>query len=378
MAVGTPGDVVVIGAGIAGASVAAELASRCRVVVLEREEYPGYHTTGRSAAVFSEGYGNEVVRALTRASRPFLEAPPPGFSEHPLLAPRGWMFIAREDQVDRLEEVKKEIATTGGRLCAMAPGEATERVPILRREYLAAALWDASAMDVDVHALHQGYLRRVRGAGGQIITSARVVELKRERGLWHATTESGHFSAPIVVDAAGAWAEEVGRLAGASAIGLVPMRRTAVLVDVPARIEATGWPLVIDADEEFYFKPESGKLLVSPADETPSPPCDARPEDLEVALAIDRLVRACDLEVHHVARRWAGLRSFVRDRSPVVGFDPRAENFFWLAGQGGAGIQTSPALARLAAALSVGEPLPPDLVQEGVKADALTPARFLP
>jgi D-arginine dehydrogenase len=189
-------------------------------------------------------------------------------------------------------------------------------------------------------------------------------------------TEQGAFSAPLVVDAAGAWADELGRLAGAMPIGLVPMRRTALLLDPPAGIQVARWPLVIDAEEQFYFKPESGKLLVSPADETPSPPCDARPDDLDVAIAVDRLTRACDLEVHHVARRWAGLRSFVPDRTPVAGPDPRADGFVWLAGQGGAGIQTAPALARLTAALALGEPVPPDIAAEGVSARQLSPARF--
>jgi D-arginine dehydrogenase len=369
-------DVLVVGAGMAGASVAAELAARRSVILLEMEEYPGYHTTGRSAAVFAEGYGNAVVRALTRASRAFLEAPPPGFTEHPLLAPRGWMFIGRVDQLGRLDELRREIGKAQGTLRAIDAVEAVSRVPILRRDYVAGALVDEAAMDIDVHALHQGYLRRLRTSGGVLVTSARVRALLRRRDLWLVETEQGGFTAPVVVDAAGAWAEEVAQLAGAGAIGLEPLRRTALILDPPAGLETGRWPLVVDADEEFYFKPESGKLLASPADETPSPPCDARPDDLDVATAVERLLRACDLRVHHIARRWAGLRSFVRDRSPVVGFDPRAEGFFWLAGQGGAGIQTAPALARVAAALSSGEPVPPDLASAGVTAEELSPARF--
>jgi D-arginine dehydrogenase len=366
-------DVVVVGAGIAGASVAAELARRRRVVLLEMEEQPGHHTTGRSAAVFAEGYGDPVVRALTRASRPFLAAPPRGFAEHPLLAPRGWMFVGRDDQLAVLAQLERELV---GILRAISPAEAVSRAPILRPGYVAGALWDPTAMDVDVQALHHGFLRLLRAAGGELVTSARVRGLERAGGAWRVDTERGTVEAPVVVNAAGAWADEVGRLAGAVRIGLVPMRRTIVLLDPPAGAELSRWPLVIDAEEQLYFKPESGKILASPADETPSPPCDARADDLDVAITVDRLTRACDLEVHHVPRRWAGLRSFVADRTPVAGFDPRAEGFFWLAGQGGYGIQTAPALARLAAALALGDDVPDDLAAEGVAARDVGPARL--
>jgi D-arginine dehydrogenase len=368
-------DVVVVGAGIAGASVAAELAATLGVVVLEMEEQPGYHTTGRSAAVFAECYGNRVVRALTRASRSFLEASPAG-AEAPLLARRGWLTIARPDQLEHLADLERELLANGGKVERLGEARALELVPILRRGRLAAALLDPSAMDVDVHALHQLYLGRLRRAGGETVTGARVLALARSGEVWQVHTARGDFATPIVVDAAGAWADEVGRLAGAAPVGLVPMRRTALILDLPRGTRAAGWPLTVDADESFYFKPEAGRLLVSPADETPSPPCDARPEDLDVAIAIDRLVSACDLEVRHVARRWAGLRSFVADRSPVAGFDPRVPGFFWLAGQGGYGIQTAPALSRLAAALVRGEPVPADIAAEGVSPADLSPERL--
>ncbi len=368
-------DVLVIGAGIAGASVAAELAPRRRVVVLEMEEQPGYHTTGRSAAVFAECYGNAPVRALTRASRPFLEQTPPG-AEVPLLTPRGWLSIARRDQLARLDDLERELRAHGGTVRPVNEAEARALVPILRRGHVAAALLDRSAMDIDVHALHHLYLRRLRAAGGETITGARAVALDRAGGDWRVHTTQGDFAAPLVIDAAGAWADEVGRLAGAAPIGLVPMRRTALILDPPPAMRIAGWPLVVDADESFYFKPEGGKLLASPADETPSPPCDARPEDLDVAVAIDRITAACQLEVSHVRRRWAGLRSFVADRTPVAGFDPRAPGFFWLAGQGGYGIQTAPALSRLAAALVLGEPVPADIAAQGVSAAQLAPDRL--
>jgi D-arginine dehydrogenase len=371
-------DAVVVGAGIAGASVAAELSSRCRVVLLEMEEQPGHHTTGRSAAVFAEAYGNRVVRALTRASRAFLESPPDGFSEGPLLGPRGALFVASAEQLPALAALEREIASTGGAVRAVGVDEAVARVPILRRDYVAGALLDDAAMDVDVHALHHGYLRRLRRAGGELLTRARAVALRPEGGGWRVETELGAFTAPRVVNAAGAWADEVGALAGAARIGLAPLRRTAFLVDAPRGMAISSWPLVLDAEERFYFKPESGRLLASPADETPSPPCDARPEDLDIAIAIDRITRACALAMDHVGRRWAGLRSFVADRTPVAGEDPRAEGFFWLAGQGGYGIQTAPALARLASALVLGEPIPADIAAEGVAAADLSPARLAP
>ncbi len=368
-------DVLVIGAGIAGASVAAELAPRRRVAVLEMEDQPGYHTTGRSAAVFAECYGNRVVRALTRASRGFLARTPPG-AEVPLLSPRGWLSIARPDQLETLGALQRELVDHGGTVRPLDEAEARALVPILRPGHVAAALLDPSAMDIDVHALHQLYLARLRAAGGAVFTGARALALERAGGEWRVGTALGDFAAPVVVDAAGAWADEVGRLAGAAAIGLVPKRRTALIVDPPRGQRISGWPLVVDADESFYFKPEGATLLASPADETPSPPCDARPEDIDVAIAIDRITAACDLEVSHVRRRWAGLRSFVADRTPVAGFDPRQPGFFWLAGQGGYGIQTAPALSRLAAALVLGEPVPADVAAEGVTAAHLAPGRL--
>jgi D-arginine dehydrogenase len=368
-------DVLVIGAGIAGASVAAELAARRRVVLLEMEDQPGYHATGRSAAVFAECYGNRTVRGLTRASRAHLESTA-GPSGEPLLSPRGWMFVARPDQLAQLAALRRELDANGATLRLLDPAQALERVPILRREWLAGALLDEGAMDIDVHALQDGYLRRLRAAGGKLVTGAPVTSLERASGARRVRTGRGDHVAPLVIDAAGAWAEEIGRRAGAMAIGLVPMRRTAVILDPPAGVAVARWPMVVDAGEEFYFKPDAGKLLASPADETPSEPCDAHPEELDVAIAVDRITRACHLEVHHLGRRWAGLRSFVPDRTPVAGFDPRAQDFFWLAGQGGYGIQTAPALARLATAGILGEPIPADIEAQGVTFEALSPARL--
>jgi D-arginine dehydrogenase len=249
-------------------------------------------------------------------------------------------------------------------------------VPVLRQEAVAAALYDPAAMDIDVHALHQGFLADAKARGVPLLAGARVEAIERRGGRWRVETTAGAVEAAILVNAAGAWVDEIAALAGATPIGIEPRRRTALLIDLPPGCDARSWPMVIGADEEFYFKPDAGRLLVSPCDETLSPPCDARPDQLDIAIAVDRLQKAAELPVRRVFRSWAGLRSFVADRSPVVGWDPALPDFFWLAAQGGYGIQTAPALSRLAAALCRGGDVPADFAAEGVTAAALTPARL--
>jgi D-arginine dehydrogenase len=359
-------DVLVIGAGIAGASVAYELAAERRVVVLEQEDVPGFHSTGRSAALFSETYGNATVRALSRESRPFLAAPPDGFGEAPLLTPRGALFVGSQAQRPQLEALA---ADARGAFAWVSGEEALARVPVLKPEAAVAGLYEAGAMDIDVAALHQGYLAGLRRRGGRVATDAGVSELRREAGGWIAVTPAGEFAAPVVIDAAGAWADHVASLAGLAPLGLAPKRRSVAVAPGPD-MPFAGWPLVIDADERWYFKPDAGRLLLSPADEAPSEPLDAQPEDLDIAIAIDRIERATTLTFRRIIRRWAGLRTFAADRTPVCGFDVRADGFFWLAGQGGFGIQTAAALARRAARLIGGTPV-------GDNVDgALSPARF--
>lgn len=367
-------DVLVIGAGIAGASVAAQLAPRLRVAVLEREAQPGYHATGRSAALFSECYGNEPVRALSRASRAFLFAPPAGFCDTPLTQPRGSLYIARDDQLDALAAFVAQ-PDVAGHVHRIDVDEALRHAPLVRPDYLAGAAYEPGAVDIDVHGLHHGFLRLLRQAGGQLVANAELTALEQAQGQWIATTSAGRYAAPVVVNAAGAWADPVAALAGIAAAGIAPFRRTALIVDAPAGIDCHGVPMTIDIDEEFYFKPDAGKLLVSPADETPSEPCDAMPDDMDVAIAVDRVERATVLDVRRVHHAWAGLRSFAPDRSPVVGFEPGVPGFFWLAGQGGYGMQTAPALARLAAALVAGEAVPADLAAHGVAAADIAPRR---
>ncbi len=368
-------DVIIIGAGIAGASVASQLACGARVAVLEQESQPGYHTTGRSAAIFSEVYGNAQIRALSRASRAFFFDPPEGFCEVPLVGKRGSLFIARADQINQFETfgALPEVVGATRRLSAK---EACVLSPALREDYVVAALHEPAASDMDVHALLHGYLRRMRQHGGKLVTDAPVLGLARVGDHWRVHTAAGDFNAPVVVNASGAWVDRIAALAGAEPIWIEPLRRTAALVDAPAEFAISAWPMVIDIDERFYFKPDAGKILLSPADETPSPPSDAMPSDWDVAVAVDRVEAATTLKITHVRQKWAGLRCFVTDRSPVVGYDTALPGFFWLAALGGYGIQTSPAMGRLAAALVLERPVPEDLLAMGLDAAALAPERL--
>jgi D-arginine dehydrogenase len=366
-------DFLVIGGGVAGASAGFFLAEHGSVTLIERESACGYHTTGRSAALYTEAYGNAAIRALTVASRPFFEAPPPGFAEHALLLARGEMVIAPKGDDALLEKALAEGRRFAPDMRGLTAEEALALCPALDRSWLGGAVFNPGSMDMDVHAIHNGYLKGLRARGGTVVTDAELLGLERRDGAWRARTKAASVSAPILVNAAGAWADAVGRMAGARPIGLVPKRRTAFTFDPPAAFETTRWPMVIDAHETLYFKPEAGRLLVSPADETPMEPCDCQPDEMDVALAAARLETATSLEIRRVTHKWAGLRSFVADKTPVVGFASDAEGFLWLAGQGGYGIMTSPAMGRVAAALATGREIPADIA---VKAGDLSPARL--
>lgn len=370
-------DLIVIGAGMAGAAAAAHLAVERRVVLLERESQPGYHSTGRSAALFTETYGNRAIRVLTGAGREFyLAGVETGFTEHPVLKPRGALMFAMPGQESELDAAWDDLSALDPRVRRLDAAEACAMVPVLRPNHVVGAVYEPDAMDIDVHELHQGYLRRLRQRGGRIVTDAEVRALSRAGNVWDVTTSAGQFAAPIVVNAAGAWCDMVAGLAGLPPIGLVPRRRTALTIAPPAGIDTVAWPMTLDIAESFYFKPDAGRLLVSPADETPIEPCDVQPDELDVAIAIDRLMQATTIEVTRVERKWAGLRSFVADKTTVCGFDPLAEGFFWLAGQGGYGIQTAEGMARCAASLIDGGVLPADIAAKGVAAETLSPARF--
>jgi D-arginine dehydrogenase len=368
-------DFVIIGAGIAGAAAAYNLALLGRTLLLERESVPGYHTTGRSAAVYTETYGSPGIRALTIDSGRFLRNPPEGFADSRLLTQRGVLLLGGDDQRASLERA----FDTGLRFCPdlrlLDAAQARKLVPVLAPEYVAGAVHEPSASDIDVHALHQGFLRGMRARGGRLVTDAEVDSLHRKAGRWTVNWRSGSVEAAIVVNAAGAWADEIATMAGAPPVGLVPKRRTAFTFDPPEGVAIERWPVVIDVDENFYFKPESGRLLGSPADETPSPPCDAQPEEYDIAVAADRIETATTMKIRHLSSKWAGLRSFVHDKTLVIGADDHAEGFYWLAGQGGYGIQTSPAAAScLASLIRTGE-IPGSLSDLGLTAEALSPRR---
>jgi D-arginine dehydrogenase len=369
-------DFLIIGAGMAGASAGYALASQARVLILEQEDQPGYHTTGRSAALYAETYGNATVRALTTGGKGFYLNPPSGFAAHPLLLPRGVVFIGRADQRASLDAFLEEVSGLRSNIRRIAAAEVETQVPVFRPGYVADAVLDPDAMDIDVHGLHQGYLRGLKARGGQLVTDAQVRGLSRQAGLWQVESKAGRFAARVVVNAAGAWADEIGALAGAAPIGLVPKRRTAIRFRPPAGLDVARWPTIIDADEQFYFRPDAGQILASPADETPMPPCDVQPEDLDIAILVDRLEQVVTLPIPRIESRWAGLRSFVADKTPVVGYDDRIEDFFWLAGQGGYGIQTAPGIAALVEALARHEPVPPELEALGVTEAALSPIRL--
>ena len=369
-------DFLVVGAGIAAASIGAWLAPRGRVVLLERESQPGYHSTGRSAALFMESYGTPQVRALTMASRAFLEHPPAGFADAPILSPRGVLMVGSAEQQALLDEhwqVMRSVAPDARRLSA---AEALALVPVLRAERVAGVLHEPGALDIDVHALHQGYLRTLRRHGGTLACAVEVRALARRDGLWHVAAGASRWQAPIVVNAAGAWCDVIARLAGVAPIGLVPKRRAAFVFAPPAGVTVAAWPALVGVDESWYVKPDAGMLLGSPANADPVEPHDVQPEELDIAIAIDRIETMTTMKIVRPARTWAGLRSFVADGDLVGGFDVDAPGFFWLAAQGGYGIQTSAAMGEACAALAAGEAMPAPIARFGLTAAMLSPARL--
>lgn len=369
-------DFIIVGAGIAGASLAYQLAATGKLCLIEGESRPGIHATGRSAALFAPSYGGSAIRAITCASRDFLNTPPAGFVNEPLLLDRGCLYIAREDQIATLHKMTEEVCASGGVMTLLSAAEANAIIPLLRDGYVAEAAMDLDAADIDVDALHQGFLRGAKAQGAELVTDSWVHTAHLAGGVWTVQLVDRTVSASILINAAGAWADDVAHLCGVSRRGLQPLRRTALLVDPPTDIDIRHWPAVLDPTENFYFKPDAGKLLLSPADETPVAPCDAHPEELDIAIAIDRVQQAINIEVRRVNHSWAGLRTFAPDRVPVIGYDAAFPGFFWCAGQGGYGIQTAPAMSRLAAALVRKEAVPIDIAARGVTAAELSPDRL--
>lgn len=343
-------DFAIVGAGIAGASVAAEIAPDARVVLLEAEDTPGYHATGRSAAFWTETYGGLGIQPLTTASFDFLHAPPADFSERGFLTERGAIHIADADAEPALASFAAEFNDSGLPLHAIDRSEIEQRVPGIK-PWWNKAISEPQCADIDVAALHQAYLSAARRRGVELRCGARVTGAKRDEVGWDIATARGDFRAGVIVNAAGAWADHVASLAGVDPVGIVPYRRTILQLRVDPAVPAA-LPLVIDALGRFYFKGESeGRIWLSPHDETATSPGDAAPEEIDIAVAIDRLQKAVDWRIEAVERKWAGLRSFAPDRLPVYGYDKRVEGFFWCAGQGGFGIQTAPAAAQLCKAL---------------------------
>ena len=369
-------DFVVIGAGIAGASVAYELADRGGVVLLERENTPGYHSTGRSAALFTENYGNDIIRRLTVSSRRFFDDPPDGFADQPLLLPRGVLWLARADQMDGLREFQENGQRYVPSIHAINAETATQLCPAIRLSYVAGAVYEPEAMDIDVGAVHQGFLGAVKRRKGVLNCAAEVIAVERADEGWVVRTKTEDYCTAVVVNAGGAWCDQIGDLAGARQIGLTPMRRTVFTFDPPEQHAIDDWPVVVDIGETFYFKPEAGRILASPADEAPIPPCDVQPEEIDIAIAVERLQTATTFPISRITHKWAGLRSFAPDMTPVVGVDRDLDGFFWLAGQGGYGIMTAPAMAKVAAELITEGRLPPMLSQQGLEEAQLSPVRL--
>jgi D-arginine dehydrogenase len=373
-------DAIVIGAGIAGASVAYFLAGHgARVLVLEREAQPGMHSTGRSAAMFCEGYGSPQVQALTRASRAFLAAPPVGFAQAAMLRQRGMLTIANATQADSLQEQHEQLRRFVPQVRLLDGAQARAMVPVLEPAAAEVGLYDPGAADIEVHELHQGYLRGLRARGGKVLFDIRLDAIERQAGgNWELTAGEQAFRAPLLLNAAGAWVDQVAAMAGVAPIAIQPRRRSAFLFASPVDLATADWPLVIGADEDFYFKPDAGVLLGSPANADPVEPQDVQPEELDIALGIHRIEEATSLRIRRPTHTWAGLRSFVADGDLVGGFAPDAPGFFWVAAQGGYGIQTSPAMGEACAALALGRPLPAALQDQGLDAAMLSPGRLFP
>ncbi|MET4691892.1 NAD(P)/FAD-dependent oxidoreductase [Sinorhizobium fredii] len=368
-------DFIVIGGGIAGVSVACELSARGSVILLEMESAPGYHSTGRSAAVMSENYGPALWSRLVTASRSFLESPPPGFAEVPLVTPRGALFLARDGEQDQLQAQADELVRRGASIELVSAEEALRYCPVLKASEFVSALYEPDCMDIDTDALLSGYVRMLRSRGGRVVTDARVEKLTRAGAVWDISTPKGRFEAPVVVNAAGGWVQQVAGLAGLSNRNVVPFRRTAVTFDPPQGSDIHHWPMTFDVAETFYFKPEAGRIMVSPVDMAPSEPCDAQADELEVAIAIDRIHKYTTMDVRSVKHKWGGLRTFAPDHEPVIGHDPEEASFIWLAGQGGNGVMAGVAAARLAASFAAGEGVPSDLGALGITEENVSPGR---
>ncbi|QRY79245.1 FAD-binding oxidoreductase [Pseudomonas sp. PDNC002] len=370
-------DFLIIGGGIAGASTGYFLSRHGKVAVLERESHAGYHSTGRSAALYTVAYGTPQVRALTAASRAFFDNPPEGFVEHPILTPRGEMTVDFEGNPEELQRQYESALASVPEMRLLNADEACAIVPVLRREKVHGAMLDPSAADIDTDGLLQGYLRGIRRNGGNVQLDSEALEISRVDDAWEVRCTQQTYRAPVLVNAAGSWSDKIAELAGAAPLGLTPKRRAAFLFSPPEGVDSHAWPVLVSLDESFYFKPDAGMLLGSPANADPVEPHDVQPEELDIALGIYQIEEHTTLSIRRPSHTWAGLRSFFADGDLVSGYDPATPGLYWVAGQGGYGIQTSAAMGEASAALIRREALPEHLTRHGLTAEMLSPARLL-
>jgi len=368
-------DYLIIGAGIAGASAAYELAKEASVILIERETQLAYHSTGRSAAIYMQAYGNKTVRGLTKYSLEFYTNPPKGFSDKPLLRERGAIFLATKEQKILAEQHYKEMKNDVGNLRLLEGNQLRNIVPVINTDIYTSGIFEQDAMDIDTHAVHQGYINGFKEKGGALITNCSVNSISRHNNLWSIDTTQGNIVTPMIINAAGAWADQIAGLAGVRSINLEPKKRSVFYLSID-EFNINKWPYVGDLSESFYFRPDSGKLFVSPCDEIPITPCDAKPSDLDIAIAANNLEVLTDIDVKKIDHTLAGLRSFVADRTPVVGEDTDVSGFFWLVGQGGYGFQTAPAIANCCRMLLTKKCFPDSLKNIGVLEEALSPNRI--
>lgn len=371
----------IIGAGIAGASLAYRLSEALGdgscIQLLEREDRPGYHSTGRSAAVFTETYGPPAIRALTAASRQFFDNPPEGFAAHPLLHPLGVLLVGGEDRRDKAEELYEQCLALTSTIRMLEGREISNLVPVMRPEWTAVGVFEPDAMSMDVAQMHDGFLSGFKARGGSLLTDCDVLGIERVQGRWQLQTRQQTISADVIINAAGAWADVTAGFCGLEPLGLVPKRRTALVFQAPPEHDTTHWPMINDIDETFYFKPDAGRILASPEEATPMPPCDVQPDEYDIAVTVERIQQATTMEILRIDNKWAGLRSFFGDGLPALGFDPRVEGFFWLAGQGGYGITTSDAMARMATHQLLERSTLQGIADINVAAVTLSPARLI-
>ncbi len=369
-------DFLIIGSGMAGMSAAFRLSKHGKVIVLEKESMLGYHTTGRSAAFFTENYGNNIIRSITKASRYFLENPPSCFKNDQLMTQYGGsLFIANKNQSNLVDKELEYAKSVSANVFEIDKKEVMNMVPIIKEKYLDRALHEPDSKVMDVDLIHQGYARGLKDNDGKIIFNSEVSSISKHNNLWNVKTHNNEFTSPIIINAAGAWCDEIAILANCKPLNLSPKRRTVIIFEDTSNLNTSKWPVVIDIEDNFYFKPEAGKILASPADETDSPPCDSQPEEIDIAITIDRIEYATNFKVKKIDHKWAGLRSFFPDRTPVVGEDPDMTGFYWLAGQGGYGIQTSPGISKIIECLVTGKDWPYYLSNNSIMPETLSPKR---